>query len=263
MAYVIREDYLREIVATFSSDQLSQVTPSSTEDTVDLKKLFKEHKHLTIKQLKRQWDVCSLESYVENAIIPKGLRERIIPAEHLKTERFMVKWKQECLDHGLKVLQLIIEEEKLQLSELNEQIKASVEVLDIHRDDVNFETLNDQIKKEAEKVQRFVRSMKQKKFLRDKREFEEGAPFDRIFQRQRSRSRRNRRVNFREVSSDLSGWDTEASEGEGTGQGTTRRNSQSFLDERENRERQEDGENERGTVGSRVKNKRGQRRKQD
>lgn len=92
-------------------------------------KLKNHKKKLMFKYLNLKWDI-SLESYVEHRMIMRGLREKVVPSEHLHTEHFLEKWSAACLKRGLDVMCLIIEEEKLQLQEINKQIEKSVAQLD-------------------------------------------------------------------------------------------------------------------------------------
>lgn len=62
-------------------------------------------------------------------VIPRGLREKVVPAEHMHTPRFMEKWKAKCLAHGLLVFQLIVDEEKAQLDEFIIELEQSSKVL--------------------------------------------------------------------------------------------------------------------------------------
>ncbi|KAM9305433.1 uncharacterized protein PAF06_013989 [Gastrophryne carolinensis] len=91
--------------------------------------------------------------------------------------RFMQKWQNECIEHGLRVMQLIIEEEQIQLTELDNSIKESCSKLDTLADKPDFQRLNEQVKNEVERVQKAVKDIKQKKFRRDLAEFEGGKVF--------------------------------------------------------------------------------------
>lgn len=229
MAFVLDATCFEEMHATFQNAGVSEAVGGENDQESEIKALFKTHKNLVIRQLKRKWDICSLESYRDHSIIPRGLRERIIPASHLRNDRFTSKWETLCLSHGKDVLNLIIEEEQLQLSELNNQIEESVKKLDEVKDHPTFGTHNEHVKKEVEKVQRFVKTVKQKKFARDKKEFDDGIAFKVNEHRSRSRTRR-RRVPQNEISSDLSGGETEASD-DGQTRSILRRNQVNFLEE--------------------------------
>lgn len=71
-------------------------------------------------------------------MIPRGLRESVIPAQHLQTEQFLLKWKELCIDHGINIMQTTIEEEKRQLVELETQIEESAVLLEPHKDKQDF-----------------------------------------------------------------------------------------------------------------------------
>lgn len=79
--------------------------------------------------LNRKWDISSLKSHIDNKVIPRGLRERVIPAGHLLTPRFLEQWKKSCLEPALNILQMIVDEEQLQLDEIRKEIDASVQLL--------------------------------------------------------------------------------------------------------------------------------------
>lgn len=112
----------------------------------DFKTLFRKHSNITIKHLKRKWNIASLEAYVEAKLIPWGLRERIILAEHLDNDRFLNVWKGESIKHGLHLMGLIVAEEKTQVEELEEQLQESVKILDGYQDIEELERFNDRLK---------------------------------------------------------------------------------------------------------------------
>lgn len=73
-----------EIRATFDCDNNASVQSENEE----LRVLLRKHKRLIIKSLNKKWDILSLESYINNKSIPRGLRERVVPTTHLQTEIF-------------------------------------------------------------------------------------------------------------------------------------------------------------------------------
>lgn len=87
----------------------------------ELNQLFRKHGNLTMKHLKRKWNIIALEAYLQAQMIPRGLRERIVPADHLHNDRFLKIWAEESVKHGLHMIGLIVEEEKTQLQELETQ----------------------------------------------------------------------------------------------------------------------------------------------
>lgn len=149
-------------------------------------------KKLINKSLNRKWDALSLESYIQSGIIPRGLRERVVPAAHLHTENFLSKWKAECIKHGLEVMRLIVEEEKDQLISLQQQIDISGSKLEPFKDSAEFGKLKDTLKKEVDKTQRNLKITKQSKFKRDLDDWARGNIFDLITGGHRGRCRQRR-----------------------------------------------------------------------
>lgn len=191
MVYLLNEEIDLEIETAFSCD--STVTCGGGDDI--LKGLLKNHKKLTIKFLNRKWDISSLKSHIENKIIPRGLRERVIPAGHLHTPRFLELWKQSCLEWGLAILNMIVEEEQIQLEEIKKEIDNSVQLLEPYKLDPILIKTNELLKKEVEKTQKLLKSTKQEKFKQNLQDWENGDIFDPTIPRGRSRSRRRNRRN--------------------------------------------------------------------
>lgn len=188
MAFIPGDDFDAEIRATFDGSSVGVEPPVQD----DLKPLFKEHKKLIIKSLNRKWDILSLESYIERGIVPRGLRERVVPATHLHTEKFLTKWKEQCIKHGLEVMRLIVEEEKDQLTSLQIQIQETSEKLEPLKDNPDFERLNDFLKKEVDRTQKNLKITKHNKFKRDLDDWAKGEIFDLSVRGSRSRSRNRR-----------------------------------------------------------------------
>lgn len=188
MAYMIDSHLDHEIDTAFlASSQDHEV------EKEPMKKLFKQHKKLMIKFLNRKWDISSLESHISNEIIPRGLRERIIPAEHLHTPRFLSIWKDECLNRGLSLMKLIVTEEEAQLSDLREELENSAKLLEPYKLDPDFEKNYEFIKKEIERIQKNLKHTKQEKFRKNLADWESGEIFNpTIPTRNRSLSRNSR-----------------------------------------------------------------------
>ena len=184
MAFCIDSGIEKEIRAVFNKDE--QIIPKRQNE---FRQLFRKHSNLTIKHLKRKWNIISLEAYIESNMIPRGLRERIMPADHLHNERFLKKWTEESVKHGLHMIGLIVEEEKIQLNDIEIQLKESVELLNEYQDLEDFKKFNERIRKEDKDFQKEQKIGKQKKFQRDTADFETGNILDLERKRGRSRSR--------------------------------------------------------------------------
>lgn len=99
---------------------------------------------------------------------------------------------------------LIVEEEKIQLTELRELIEESAKNLDLMKEDEEFVKQNEYLKKEIEKAQKNLKATKQSKYRRDLLDFEKQQVFDLTIRRGRSgsskRGFRSQSRNRREVS---------------------------------------------------------------
>lgn len=170
--------------------EIQQAFRSDTSQDEETKTRFKEHKKLLIGHLNRKWNVSFLETYICQKIVPRGLRDKVIPAEHLHNGRFLDKWKALCIDHGISVIQWF--QEKLQLDELTTLISDSSLGLEPFKDTEEFLWQNEIAKKEVEKTQHNLKVTKQPKFRHDLNDWEKGEIFDLTIHRNRSRLHRGR-----------------------------------------------------------------------
>lgn len=190
MAYMIDRDLDDEINTAFSIDGKNEETEGES-----TRKLFKNHKKLMIKFLNHKLDISSLKSYISHNIIPRGLRERIVPAEHLYTPRFLEAWKEECLNRGLALMKIIVLEEETQLEEIKGELEISAKALEPHKNEPDFEKNNEFNKKEIERIQKNLKHTKQEKFRQNIIDFEGGDIFNPTLpNRSRSSSRNSRHL---------------------------------------------------------------------
>lgn len=136
----------QEIRTAFQRD-----TSQSLYQGEEIKIKFKEHKKLLIRHLNRKWDVSFLDTSIEHKIIPTGLKNRITPAEHFHTNKFLPKWKELCINHGLAIMGLIVEEENIQLIEIKEQIEEGARGLEALKETGEFSKQNEILKKRDRK----------------------------------------------------------------------------------------------------------------
>lgn len=118
------------------------------------------------------------------------MRDKTIPAEHLHTDSFLPKWKELCINHGLAVMGLIVDEEKTQLTTIHERIEESARSLETFKNCDEFTKQNEILKKEIEKAQLNLKITKQGKFQRDLADFEKDEVFDLTIRHGRSKSQR-------------------------------------------------------------------------
>lgn len=252
MAYMINHDLDVEINTAFDVGMDNCET-----EREPIRKLFKHHKKLVIKFLNRKWDISSLKSHISKQIIPRGLRERVIPAEHLHTPRFLSAWKTECLNRGLSLLKLIVDEEEAQLEEIRVELDASAKSLEPFKQDPEFDKNNEYIKKEIERIQKSLKHSKQEKFRQNLADWESGDIFDPTIQRRsRSLSRNSRQRQRQSKTRNSSSSDSEPDK-------DTSQKTVSFLEELEGKvpleipkrkiDKKQDNEGDKGKIEGKGK----------
>lgn len=93
------------------------------------------------------------------------------------------------INHGIEIMRLIVEEEKLQLVELSDQIDESTKALGPFKDKLEFIKYDDLLKKEMEKNSKKPKLTKQQKFKCYLDNWSKDQNFDLTKVRGRSRSR--------------------------------------------------------------------------
>ncbi|PIO15234.1 hypothetical protein AB205_0087690 [Aquarana catesbeiana] len=85
-----------------------------------------------------------VDLFYSSVIAPKML------ADLMSKIKFPEKWKAACLRRETEVMQLIIEEEKVHLGEINKLTEESVSQLDPFKDEPEFNRLNELLRKEGD-----------------------------------------------------------------------------------------------------------------
>lgn len=75
-----------------------------------------------IKQTKLWWEITAWDKYLEHVIVPRGLQIKLIPAEHLCNNEFVVKWQNILTKCSIELMQLIKNTEESQLGEVNIEV---------------------------------------------------------------------------------------------------------------------------------------------
>lgn len=170
----------------------------------EIRKPYKRITFITAVNVTAQIETCTLMAFVIGDDIEEEIRltfsdrgeEATSSAdESIKNVLFIIiyfltKWKQECIDHGVSVMKLIVEKEKLQASELQSQIEASLQQLEPFKDQLEFEKQNEIKKKKLLKHKKNLRHTKQSKFQMDRDDWAKGEIFDLTKIRARSTSKK-------------------------------------------------------------------------
>lgn len=132
----------------------------------ELKQLMWKLEKLKNTKKRGWWDAATLKTYVEKAIIPRGLRINKAPtAPH--PEMFMTTWNSILTDCSIKLMKLIIQHEEITITTVNSEIVELHEQIKEFENTVAFQTLNEKINTNMQKLEDHITDMKKVKFNRD------------------------------------------------------------------------------------------------
>ncbi|XP_056414027.1 uncharacterized protein LOC130356466 [Hyla sarda] len=157
-----------------------QESDKGDNDTVSLKSLFRELYEIYKDNLKSFWEVQSLEHYLKNNIVPKGLRVNILPAERSRTDNLLKKWEQEALASSFRFMNILLDEERIALDNSSKRLKESIDAILRFKTDPEFTRREAVLESLVDKFYTLLKNRKHKQFIRDLSEFREKRAF--VFQ---------------------------------------------------------------------------------
>lgn len=83
-------------------------------------------------------EVKGLESYIKNNIVPEGLRIAVLPAPRSRTPNLMKLWEQEVTTSSIRLMKLLVEEEKLTLETTSTKLKETIQTALKLREEPDF-----------------------------------------------------------------------------------------------------------------------------
>lgn len=123
---------------------------------------------LKSKEMRVWWDATMLKSYVEKSMIPRGLRinkkkkKDTYTAQYVET--FMSDWNATLLECSAKLMKLIIQQEKITLTELKVEIQAAKDLLVPLTNTSEYEVLKEKMKSNLKKREDHILGIKKSKF---------------------------------------------------------------------------------------------------
>lgn len=155
----------------FSTGILQPGCSATNVDTDQSSNLYKLE-NLMHKELKTWWNCTTLNSYLEQQMIPRGLRINKHTAT-MYSEVFVQEWNQTLSECSLKLMSLIVKEEQNRLLTLKEDIdKLQGEINSSLSADV-LSKWNDKIQIKLTKAEDLITKTKKAKFQRDKLDYQQ------------------------------------------------------------------------------------------
>ncbi|CAH2285965.1 Hypothetical predicted protein [Pelobates cultripes] len=196
---VIHPDFRSEdVVNVFSTNPLGNTTSESS----NINQAFFAIQKLYQTQLRGFWELASLKHYIEQKLVPRGLRPDILLPDKVKTEEQIAEWNSILLDCSARIMQFLTKLEQESLEKTNGELDSEIKKIKIFDKDPNFTAMETKLQKNLENFKRNIRHKKHYKFQRDFRDFQEGN----IFKNKNKRNFRNRNVGKGFSSSEETEW---------------------------------------------------------
>ncbi|XP_053562068.1 uncharacterized protein LOC128653046 [Bombina bombina] len=146
--------------------------PSSNWETI-ISKLEK----LYVKETKRWWETTFLSRYLNENLVPRGLRVYKIPAFGMNDKIFLDKWNAALHKCSTELVSLLYESQDISLKNIEKEIIALENELDTFLSDKRCLDKFEEIKSNAKQLDDQIGNSKYKKYLRDKDDFDKGIQY--------------------------------------------------------------------------------------
>ncbi|XP_053571730.1 protein fantom [Bombina bombina] len=163
--------------------------------------LFDDMEKLKIREIKLQWDIWSMNKYIELCIVPRGLRINKYPTFDTNDSEFIKAWNMILTECSVRLMLLLCEYKTKMLSCVRENICEIQTELNSRRNDIDYGRFDMVLKNTIVEVKKSVIDTKHNKYIRDQTDYDTDSVYvwnrtRRIQvrrQQNRSRGRRNRR----------------------------------------------------------------------
>lgn len=158
---------------TARTEILNQVFANSAQEvsSTEAKACYQEYESLLTKECKTWWNLSSLERYMQERIIPRGLRIRKSPSPGSSPE-FIEKWNTVLTEASFKLMEVIIQSEQQKLTQIQGQIQDLDEQLNKLEHDSSYEATLSRITNNLDKLEAKVVEIKKSKLQRDRQDYQ-------------------------------------------------------------------------------------------
>ncbi|XP_069611822.1 uncharacterized protein [Ranitomeya imitator] len=137
----------------------------------------KKYKNAVHKKIKVWWTKVTLENYVAQKIIPRGLRIHLFPTFDLDNDLLKERWIKAANTCSFEFLNIIIENNVTMLKNIETEIDSLQRTLQQDLKADSFQEMISKLDKDIEKWEGAISQNKQKKYERDVTDFENNKVF--------------------------------------------------------------------------------------
>lgn len=149
---------------------VNNTTPSLNSTFKDLNERYKQ-------KIKSWREIKWLENYIKNKIVPRGLRIGILPAPRVRSPTFNKKWEEEVTNSSMHLMNLLLEEERINLEASNAKLKETIETALSLKGEGEFSKKEIELQNNIDKFTSVLNERKHKQFVKDLLEFRENRAY--------------------------------------------------------------------------------------
>lgn len=135
---------------------------------------FKELQKSYKQYIRSWWEVKSLDTYLQQRLVYRGLRINLSPNAHQNDTEFIRGWNHLLTESSLKLIEYLLDWEKKYFVANSERLEKDITEIQIFRAVPDFITLEQRLQRDIENFQVEIKERKHRKYIRDKKDFETG-----------------------------------------------------------------------------------------
>lgn len=137
----------------------------------------KKLERLMLNESRIWWDQNTLQTYLDRKIVPRGLRLKKVPT-FVYSEEFLIRWNDLLSDCSLKLIELIVQTEKMRLKEIEREILDMKVEIQQQLEQQPYEEILTSIQDKVNKYEKDIAQVKTKKLQRDSNDYDQGQVYN-------------------------------------------------------------------------------------
>ncbi|XP_041424742.1 uncharacterized protein LOC121395395 [Xenopus laevis] len=152
-------------------------TAETEQPDTNMHTMLKKFQKLSIKELKLWWEISTLQNYLKVGRVPRGLRIKKFPAFEIQDKGLMDDWYGVLTDCSLKLMKILIDKYQQEQERLGQEITQIETIMNVYKGNSDFEKFIKKMKIDIDTLENKIMEMKQRKFLRDKSDYDQNRVF--------------------------------------------------------------------------------------
>ncbi|CAH2222479.1 Hypothetical predicted protein, partial [Pelobates cultripes] len=178
----------------------------------DINNVFFSIQQLYKLQIKGYWEVTSLRHYLDQKLVPRGLRPEISTPDKVNTEDKLKEWNDILINCSYKLMQFLVKLEEENFEKVNKDLQNEVIKVKEFQSNSEYTLMENKLQNNIDNFTTHIKEKKHYKFQRDYKDFKEGTIFR---QTKRSNIRANRKNSYSSGNTEWTDSDSGPTQGEG------------------------------------------------